>query len=492
MPPLPSPAEDRQRFQVSTATFLATAAMIPPWMVTVLPMSILYQLATRPFRSAPPPPQLDSGYVVTEAVIPREKRTYDMVVLGATGFTGRLAVLHLAQTYGTSVRWAVAGRSEQKLKAVLKEVGEQTGVDLSSIDIIVVDTSVPATMPNLVRDARCVATTVGPYALYGHSVVEFCAKWGTHYVDITGEVDWVKTMMMQWQETAQKTGAQIISFCGHDSIPWDLSVLKMKERLQRECNDKLQTVTFWDEMMGGAPGGTIATMFAFIEGRAVKAPRAEFDPLLRLPDGSRSEYETTLDRVPFVGRSMSPWMNRLRQRWATPFIMAAVNGSVVRWSHALGRQGSKSLLYKEMAVYDDFKTAFVAQVATVMGISAMLNPFTSSLLRKYVLPKTGEGPSMDSMVNDHFTCIYGEGIGEKGNRVETVMYFDKNVGCLETSRMLVESGLCLAKQEMELPTQSGGFWTPATALGDVLLDRMIETGTTFDSRMILRENRAKL
>jgi Saccharopine dehydrogenase NADP binding domain len=241
--------------KVSTITFLMTTAMIPVWAVTVLPMSILYQVGVailrtiRPSSSSSPSSSavvaagnshhspLDSGYVVDPTtVLPRSKRPYDVIVLGATGFTGYLAARYLMQTYGIqpnkkhpsvpgvesskggAVHWAIAGRSQHKLDQVkhrLKQEFLHLKIDILQLETIIVDTSIPSTLPNLVNQTRVVVTTAGPYALYGSSVVEFCAKFGTHYVDITGEVDWVKAMMCLWQSTAHTAGAKLISFCGN-------------------------------------------------------------------------------------------------------------------------------------------------------------------------------------------------------------------------------------------------------------------------------------
>lgn len=220
--------------QASTSAFLFTAACVPVWALTVLPLSVVYQVGSALVRpivglgqskkdaTMTSAAKLDSGYVVDPStVVPRSERQYDIVVLGATGFTGYLAARHLAKTYGgpknaSSVKWAIAGRSQSKLEKVKSDLAKELNMDdLLSLDTIVVDTSIAATLPKLVGQTRVVATTAGPYTLYGCSVVEFCAKFGTHYVDITGEVPWVKAMICQWQETAQSTGAVMIPFCGH-------------------------------------------------------------------------------------------------------------------------------------------------------------------------------------------------------------------------------------------------------------------------------------
>eukprot|EP00977_Amphora_coffeiformis_P005335 scaffold1140_cov157-Amphora_coffeaeformis.AAC.11 len=402
--------------------------------------------------------------------------------------------MRIDQTYGTAkdVKWALAGRSQDKLDQVKQRLAtELKNDDLLKIPTILVDTSVPATLPALVAQTRSVATTAGPYTLYGSHVVEFCAKFGTHYVDITGEVDWVKAMVMKWQETAQTTGAKLISFCGHDSIPWDLCVMKLQQELREQCGDDLKTVTFWDEMKNAAPGGTYATAVNALDDKSnIKAPRGAFDPFLRLPDGTKSKHIAKVQNPTFISPSQSPW-DAGKQRWTAPFVMAGVNGQVVRWSHALRQDGNPSLTYREMEVHHDFRGAFVNFFGLFTFGTLLLNPLTSSIMKRYVLPKVGSGPSMDTMLNKHYLCIYGEGIGAKGNTAECTMYFPRNVGCLDTSRMLVESALCLVKDESKVPQKGGGFWTPATGMGQPLLDRIVKTGTHFSTRVVKKEEMAK-
>jgi hypothetical protein len=223
----PTVAEQRAVPVVSWPKFAMFVAVLPVWATTVVPPSALYQLGRGVARSMgaipglkPRVPSFDSGYAVDpSSLVPRSERKYDVVVLGATGFCGGLAARHLARTYGVDgakVKWAMVGRSLTKLGQVRSEIAAEAGlpVDQVKIDLIVVDSSSPATLPRLVQNTRAVATTAGPYTAYGNHVVEFCAKFGTHYVDITGEVDWVKSMYGLWQETAQKTGSKLVSFCG--------------------------------------------------------------------------------------------------------------------------------------------------------------------------------------------------------------------------------------------------------------------------------------
>lgn len=483
------------------------SAVAPVWAVTVLPLSILYQggrmlffATTSQRKTTGMTVSLDSGYKVEESqVIPRSQRRYDVVILGATGFTGRLAVRHVAQTYhhnrtttmgqspAATIKWAIAGRSADKLEAVKRDVGFELGVDLSDVDTIVVDTSIPATLPKLVEQTRVVATTAGPYNLYGSHVVEFCAKFGTHYVDITGETEWVKVMLDRWQTTAQRTGARIIPFCGHDSIPWDLTVHHLRDMLAKECQDQLQSVSCWNFAIGAAPGGTFASIVeVLVKGRGVSPSKDGIPPFQRLPDGSASAYTIKGDLPLLPAPATTPFTQP--GVWMIPYIMSGVNKCVVGWSHALRAQGCRVLTYHESQIYPDWKTAIVNYLPLVMLGSLFGNPITLYLLQKFVIPSPGQGPPMHDMEHKFFLCVKALGRGEQGHCAESVMYFPRDAGCLETSRMLVESGLCLALQEEQLPVKQGGFWSPAVGLGDVLLQRLIKTGTVFTSQTIPKPN----
>jgi short subunit dehydrogenase-like uncharacterized protein len=504
MIPSPVDADGRKIGQASITQLVTTLASLPVWAVTVLPLSVVYQVGKACFDriSSPagyqPESPLDSGIVVdASAVKPRAERKYDIVVLGATGFTGKLAVRYLAKEYGVDgskgVKWAMAGRSQSKLDGVKKELADELGMDLSTIDTILVDTSDSSTLPVLVEDTRCVATTAGPFALYGNSVVEFCAKYGTHYVDITGEVDWVKTMMLQWGSVAKESGARLVPFCGHDSIPWDLAVLELS-RVLEENSDSLQSVTFWDEFKASAPGGTLATVFSVAEGKSIKAPRASMDPFLQLSDGSKSHYQAKSQISPYIQKTNSPWTTSGQRQYTIPFVMAPVNGSVVRWSHAQRQQGHPRLTYNEAQVVPDLKTAIVNYAGMIMLGSALLNPLTASVLKRYVLPQSGQGPSKKTMLEKNYLCIHGQGIGTNGNTAECILYFKRDVACWETSKMLIEAGLCLVLQEDDLPAKQGGFYSPAASMGGLLLERILKNpDVVFECVVVPKETtRSKL
>lgn len=308
-------------------------------------------------------------------------------------------------------------------------------------------------------------------------MVEFCAKYGTNYVDITGEADWHKDMIMKWDETAQKTGAKIISFCGCDSIPWDMSVYKMAQALSNEFDDDLAEAQCLDDMVGGGPsGGTLATVLYNLDGQKADKVKYPFNPLFKRADGSKSEFTAVGESVLLPGKVKG--VGKFRENYEGPFVMSSINTEVIKRSQALRSKGNKNLKYRESLIFQDFKTAFVNWFTLVAGGTLLLTP-----IRDRIIPKPGEGPSRKVMEEGYLT-VAGFGVGSKGNKVETLLYFPKEVGYRDTGRLLAESGLCLSLDQDKLPVKTGGFFTPSTGMGDALLDRMCNTGCMFASRLI--------
>jgi short subunit dehydrogenase-like uncharacterized protein len=262
--------------------------------------------------------------------------------------------------------------------------------------------------------------------------------------------------------------------------------MKMKNILKQK-NDVLVKASFWDEARGGVPGGTIATLFAALDGK-VTAPKVNVDPFRRKPNGEKSKA-TAKDASPwFIAKSHSPWdQDSKAKRWTMFFVMAPVNAGVVKWSHALSAAAGESLTYCESAVCNDFKSAFTLYAGMGIFGSLLVNPLTQLLMKKFVLPMAGEGPELNDMEKKNFLCASAEGVGKAGNRVLAHFYLPKDAGCLETSRMLVESALALALDEEKLPSSTGGFWTPATGMGDVVMKRLTDTGTEFTHSLIKAE-----
>ena len=473
---------------VSTAEFIKTLFVaVPLWATTMLPLSLGYQIfnalrqRVNPSSELIPDSPIDSGITVEDReVIPRSKRTYDVVVMGATGFAGKLAVLHLARTYGINkeIKWAMAGRSQSKLEGIRKWLKEEHGFEgTSEIPCILVDTTVPSMLPGLVKDTRSVVATAGPFWRYGSTVVEFCAKYGTHYADITAEGSWVKTMMLKWQETAKKTGAKIVSYTGHDSIPWELSVSEMVKKMKADHGDELVEVAAYNEYQSGISGGTLATINLLVSENAPAGPTP--DPFLLSASGIDQEKKCTSHIKPLPSKVVKPWDKE--ETFGAPFLMSLVNFDVVAWSQAL--RGAAPLKYSEIAVYPDFKTAFVSYFNLVLLFTGILNPVSKALFAK-VLPKPGEGPEFETMENDSFLTVTCVGTGKSGRKLQSSIYFPRDAGYMDTARMTVESALAMALEETKLPMEGGGFFSPGFALGDVLLGRLQKTGTTYEIKEI--------
>jgi len=398
-----------------------------------------------------------------------------------TGFTGKLSMSYLVEKYGVngSVTWAIAGRSAQKLKNIKDDIMKESGnLDVKDVHTILVDTSKRESLHDLVRNTRVVISTAGPFALMGSNVVEFCARYGTSYVDITGEVDWSKSMIAKWDFEARKTGAKIISFCGHDSIPWDLTSYKLAEKLATECDDDLLKTECYNEMnSAGASGGTIKTFLMGLDGSV--SPKYVTDPWLQKNDGTKSAFRTKIES-PLLPEKVVK-LNEKDHKWNSYFVMSAVNGAVVRRTNALISRGNRKVTYREGLLSKDFKSSFVNSFGLYIAGAAILNPITGYFLRKK-LPTPGQGPSKKKM-QQGYLCVHGIGIGSKGNQVESAFYFPRDAGYLETARMVVESGLCLALDSSKLPIKNGGFYTPASGMGDALLERLCKTGSMFRCRI---------
>eukprot|EP00592_Proboscia_alata_P021938 CAMPEP_0194406474 /NCGR_PEP_ID=MMETSP0176-20130528/4669_1 /TAXON_ID=216777 /ORGANISM="Proboscia alata, Strain PI-D3" /LENGTH=530 /DNA_ID=CAMNT_0039205695 /DNA_START=75 /DNA_END=1667 /DNA_ORIENTATION=+ len=501
----------------SLGAFLGILVAIPIWAVTVLPLSIGWQVGKallQPLlgKKSTPGSGLDTARLSADApadvdstidIIPQSDRKYDVVLLGASGYTGKFAVTHLMETYGIDgdVKWAVAGRNKTKLSATLESVARELNLEassqtVSSVDILLVDTSDPSTLPNLVKHTRVVATTAGPFQLYGSPVVEFCAKYGTHYVDITGEMDWVRTMILQHEGAAQRTGSKIVSLCGHDSVPWDLTVMKLAEGMkEHDKEEELVEVSIVNDIKAAASGGTMATMKLAVGGEMIVPPKTEFDPLMRLRDGTKSLSRTKLALPAFISSMQLP--KESGRVVTAPFVMSAVNGSVVKRSHALrGRNDTKTspplppptLVYREARSFADVKSALVDYLGTILFLTALLNPVTSKLIDLLqIIPEPGSvmgNISKQTMTNEFYLSVAAVGIGSKGTKLESILYFDRDPGYIDTARMLIESALCLAMDHDVIPKQGGGFYTPSTAFGNVLLDRLCKRGTHFQMRLV--------
>lgn len=394
---------------------------------------------------------------------------------GATGFTGTLVAEYLLRQYGANgdLRWAMAGRSKDKLEKVRAELGE----DASNIELIVADSFNAEALNALAARTKVVLTTVGPYALYGSELVAACVANGTHYCDLAGEVQWVRKMIDLHHDEAKRTGARIVHCCGFDSVPMDLGVFFFQNAAKERYGQYCESISmFVKATKGTASGGTLASMVNIIkesrEDREIA--RILIHPYSLNPEGER-EGPDKRDQQNVVYRDEV-------KSWTAPFVMAAVNTKVVRRSHALaGYPYGKDFRYEEAVITGDGPggwvkgTTMIALLASVV-IGASIAP-TRALLQKFILAKPGEGPD-EELQQSGFYNLVQVGKLPDGTILRTRITGDQDPGYGSTSKMLSECAVCLAKDDL---STGGGVWTPAAAMGEPLLQRLQKNaGLTFE------------
>jgi short subunit dehydrogenase-like uncharacterized protein len=414
------------------------------------------------------------------ARVKKASRPYDIVLWGATGFTGQLVAEYLTRHHGIDrdVRWALAGRNRAKLEQVRRDLA---AIDpkASTLPILIGDAGDRATLTQVVTPARVVITTVGPYAIYGKELVAACAEAGTDYVDLTGETQFARAIIDEFDARAKASGARIVHSCGFDSIPSDLGVLVVQEEMQKRYGTRAAEVKFYmGEMSGGISGGTIASMIHIFEGVAKDRGmrRLVGDPYALNPDRK--------DRGPDGRDQTSLRWDPDMQRWTAPFVMAAINTRVVRRSNALlGWAYGKDFRYSEVMSFKKGAKGLARAAGLTAGVGAfaLAASFapTRELLKKR-LPAAGEGPSKTSRENGFFvTRLLGIGEAKPGATAPRLLATVKgqaDPGYGETAKMLTESALCLAKDEL---AAQGGVLTPASCMGMKLVDRLRRAGMTF-------------
>lgn len=398
-------------------------------------------------------------------------RPHDLVVYGATGYVGELTAAHLAEHAPAGVRIGLAGRSRAKLEAVRSRLPQAA----RDWPLLVADSSDAEALAALVASTRVLVTTVGPYARYGLPVVEACARAGTHYADLTGEVLFHRDAIDAVDKIARDTGAKIVHSCGYDSIPSDLGVFVLHERAAADGAGGLTDVDLVASAKGGFSGGTIDSMRAQVE--AVAA-----DPSRRLVVGDLHSLSPERAAEP-VPRQPSdaplPGRRGARGTWTAPFVMAAYNTRVVRRSNALlDFAYGRSLRYGESMGLGTGPVGAVAAVGVTAGLAGMLAGFSTAPTRAVldrVLPKPGEGPSEQARAAGWFRMDI-EATTESGRRYHAKVAGTGDPGYAATAVMLGESGLCLALDD--LPDRAGSL-TPATAMGSALVERLVTAGHSY-------------
>ncbi|MDM7956958.1 trans-acting enoyl reductase family protein [Blastomonas sp.] len=392
----------------------------------------------------------------------------DIIVFGATSFVGQIITRYMHEQFADgSIKWAIAGRSPSKLQSLSDTIG------LAGVEQILANASDETALKQMCDRTKVVMSTVGPYALYGDLLVKACATTGTHYCDLTGEPQWIRKMQSRHEADAERSGARIVHCCGFDSIPSDLGVHFLQkhsvQRFGQACNTIDMRVV---SMKGGASGGTIASMINMVK-------EAVSDAELRRE--LKDPYSLCPPSHPFAvpQKEVKIEYDKAYGGWIAPFIMAGINTRVVHRSNALSGNGYGTDFRYEEAVATKGKG--MAR-ATTWGANALMVglavPPVRWLLETVVLPKPGEGPSEKAQREGGFELMF-LGSTPKGDTLRCRVTGDRDPGYGSTAKMLSQAAACLAK---DVPDKvPGGFWTPATILGDRLIDRLeANAGLTFE------------
>jgi len=397
-------------------------------------------------------------------------REHDIVLHGATGFVGALVAAYLAGAAHADVRIALSGRSREKLERTRAELPSSA----QGWPLVVADAADPTALAALAASTRVVVSTVGPYATYGLPLVEACARAGTHYADLTGEVLFVREAIDRCDALARESGARIVHSCGYDSVPSDLGVL-----LLHEAAGELADVRLVATAKGGLSGGTVASMRAQMDAMRhdPAARRLAADPHALSPDPAA-------EPAPVQPPDAGPPGRLQDGTWTAPFIMAGYNTRIVRRSNALTDWSyGRGLRYGElMGCGRGVRGAAAAGGVTVglvgalAGISAAMTTAPTRALLDRVLPAPGSGPSAATRAAGWFRSEL-HAVASGGRRFRAVVAGSGDPGYAATAVMLGESALCLAE---DATGDRAGSLTPATAMGTALVERLRKAGHSYD------------
>jgi short subunit dehydrogenase-like uncharacterized protein len=400
-------------------------------------------------------------------------REHDLVLYGASGFVGVLTAAYLAEHAPAGTRIALGGRSKAKLEAT------RATLPAAAADwpIVVADSADAAALAEMAAATTTVVTTVGPYSRYGLPVVEACARAGTHYADLTGEVLFVRECMDRFHEVARASGARIVNSCGYDSIPSDLAVLLLHRRAVTEGAGGLLDVQLVATIRGGFSGGTIDSMRSQLE-QLTRNPELRSvigDPHSLSPDRSA-------EPAPDQPRDAAPPSRTPDGRWTAPFVMAGYNTRIVRRSNALQDWAyGRGLRYGEVMGTGRGPVGAVAAAGVTAGLAGFAAAFGAAPTRRLldrVLPAPGSGPGERTREKGWFRHTV-DATTESGRRFRATAAGQGDPGYAATAVMLGESGLALGLDGTRLP-EAAGCLTPATAIGDGLVERLRAAGHTYE------------
>ena len=385
------------------------------------------------------------------------ERKFDVIVFGATGYTGKLVAEYMKDEYGDdeNIKWAIAGRNMEKLMLVKNDLGLK-----DEIEMIEVDSSDIDALNKMTSSTKCVLTTVGPYQLYGSDLVQSCASNGTDYVDLTGEPGWMYEMINLCKEQAEKSGSRIVFSCGFDSIPFDLGVYFLQKAFIEKNGKPAERIRGRVQAMNGEfSGGTIASLGATM---ATLKEKPELIKVLANPFSLSEGFEG-----PPQPDDSKVILDEKINMWVAPFVMAPINTKNIHRSNFLLNH-----MYGENFEYDEMMIAGEGEDGKMIA-DAMT---TANPMGGDNVPQPGEGPSKESREQGNYDVLF---VAESGDEtMQARVTGDMDPGYGSTSKMIAESALCLVKDCDTLP---GGIYTPAPSMGETLISRLVQrAGLTFD------------
>ncbi len=402
---------------------------------------------------------------------------FKLIVFGATSFVGQILCRYLLEQFGVGGKfpWAAAGRSEAKLKELRTGLGSKA----IKLPLLVADAADEDSLRSLCTQTRVVVSTVGPYALFGEPLVRVCAEIGTDYCDLTGEVQWVRRMVVRYEAAAKKSGARIVHCCGFDSMPSDLGVFFLQQEAKRRFGQPCTKVKMRVKAISGAAsGGTVASLINLVKEASKDASlrRELADPYSICPPnhGFRAQ------QLELKTAQFDPDFNG----WITPFIMAGINTRIVHRTNALAQKAyGADFTYDEATLTRRGSKGWLMAQGIAAGTAgfmlAVAVPPVCNMIEKYVLPKPGEGPSLAAQEAGFYDLrFYGK--TASGQVVRVKVHGDRDPGYGSTAKMLGQAAACLALDIRKADCE-GGFWTPATVFGEALIKRLVaHSGLSFE------------
>jgi short subunit dehydrogenase-like uncharacterized protein len=393
--------------------------------------------------------------------MPPADRKYDIILYGASGFTGRQTVEYCRRFAPPGLRWAIAGRNRAKLDSV----------NSAGVDVLVADAEDDAALGRLAEQACVVAATAGPFSLYGTKLVDACVRNRTHYCDITGETPWVRRLIDRHHAQALTDGTRIIPSCGFDSIPSDFGAWLMSRHVREVLASECVSVSAYFRLGGGFNGGTLASYFNLIETGQVSIAR---DPFLLDPDPAAHTAEERARNADPAGAHYDAEL----QAWVAPFLMGSVNTRVVRRTQAL--QGTR-FDYQEYSKFNQASTARMVVIGSKVFESLSGSRLGRRMIRRF-LPQPGEGPAEKAMNEGFFKCEF-IALAKSGARVRGIFKGQGDAGNRITVKCLCESAFVLAltaHASSSAKSGGGGVLTPVTGLGGDLVARLAGAGIGFE------------